>query len=122
MPELKPETKLMSAIYGRLFHDEDLHESVDGVTLTDTLFVVLEDIREKHQRQKRSCSRIKQVVTLRFGFNDGPSRSYAQTAKEFGLSRERIAQQLRYVFRACRHPTRLQRLQPFIRGERKWRD
>jgi RNA polymerase primary sigma factor len=118
MPELKPETKLMSAIYGCPFHDQDLCESVDGVTLTDTLFAVLEDIREKHQREKRSCSRIKQVVILRFGFNDGQSRSYAQTAREFGLSRERIAQQVRYILRACRHPTRLQRLQPFIKGKR----
>ena len=115
---MKPETKLMSAIFGVWYRDEDLCESRDGVTLRDTNFYLLEEISEQHRRHSPAFSkRVTRVIALRFGFEDGQSKTLEQVGKEFGVTRETIRRHEAKVLRFLRHPMRARVLKPLIRGE-----
>ena len=50
--------------------------------------------------------RERRVISLRFGFADGRSRTLEETGKEFGVSRERVRQIEAKTLRKLRHPSR----------------
>ncbi len=113
---VRPETKLMSAIFGGWYEDDDLHQSVEGVSLKDTLFALLEEISQTYRRKSSGfAERINRVVALRFGFEDGRPRTLEEVGKEFDVSRERIRQHESLLLRLLRHPTKANRLKPFIK-------
>ncbi|OCL25198.1 RNA polymerase sigma factor RpoD [Orenia metallireducens] len=72
-----------------------LQEQLDGVldTLTD--------------REKR-------VLELRFGIEDGRSRTLEEVGKEFGVTRERIRQIEAKALRKLRHPSRSKKLKDYL--------
>jgi len=72
-----------------------LKEQLDGVldTLTD--------------REKR-------VLELRFGIEDGRSRTLEEVGKEFGVTRERIRQIEAKALRKLRHPSRSKKLKDYL--------
>jgi len=106
---------LMSAIFGYL-DDDDLHQSVQGVSLKDALFDALEEISQAQRRKNPTLSdRINRLVALRFGFHDGRSRTLDEIGKEFDVTRERIRQQESTLLRLLRQPSRARRLKPYIK-------
>ena len=72
--------------------------------MKDTIHKVLEtlDMREK------------EVIRLRFGINDGQSRTLEEVGRYFGVTRERVRQIEAKALRKLRHPTRNTKLRGFI--------
>ncbi|MBI4200975.1 MAG: sigma-70 family RNA polymerase sigma factor, partial [Chloroflexi bacterium] len=58
--------------------------------------------------------REKRVLQLRFGLEDGRSRTLEEVGKEFGVTRERIRQIEAKALRKLRHPSRSKKLRDFL--------
>ena len=58
--------------------------------------------------------RERRVVQLRFGLEDGRSRTLEEVGKEFGVTRERIRQIEAKALRKLRHPSRSRKLRDFL--------
>jgi len=58
--------------------------------------------------------REKRVLQLRFGLEDGRSRTLEEVGREFGVTRERIRQIEAKALRKLRHPTRSKKLRDFL--------
>jgi len=61
--------------------------------------------------------RERKVLQLRFGLDDGRSRTLEEVGKEFHVTRERIRQIEAKALRKLRHPTRVRHLQGFLDTE-----
>lgn len=79
------------------------HVSLNNLLMEqmDALLLTLRD---------REC----RVLQLRFGLEDGRSRLLQEIGDDFGLSRERIRQIEAKALRKLRHPSRSNRLKPFL--------
>ena len=58
--------------------------------------------------------RERRVLQLRFGLDDGRSRTLEEVGREFSVTRERIRQIEAKALRKLRHPTRSRRLRDFL--------
>ena len=58
--------------------------------------------------------REKRVLQLRFGLEDGRSRTLEEVGQEFGVTRERIRQIEAKALRKLRHPSRSKKLRDFL--------
>ena len=58
--------------------------------------------------------REQRVLQLRFGLEDGRSRTLEEVGREFGVTRERIRQIEAKALRKLRHPTRSKKLRDFL--------
>jgi len=54
------------------------------------------------------------VLQLRFGLEDGRSRTLEEVGREFSVTRERIRQIEAKALRKLRHPTRSRKLRDFL--------
>ena len=61
--------------------------------------------------------RERKVLTLRFGLQDGYSRTLEEVGKQFNVTRERIRQIEAKALRKMRHPTRIRQLHGFVDAE-----
>lgn len=87
---MKPEHKLMSAIFGvKLRVDEvnQFHDSVNGVTLREALYSEIDSIianpypGTRRQLGPAQKERLKRVLELRFGLVDGRSRTLREVGR-----------------------------------------
>lgn len=62
-------------------------------------------------------TRERRVLTLRFGLQDGYSRTLEEVGKQFNVTRERIRQIEAKALRKMRHPTRIRQLHGFFEAE-----
>jgi len=75
-------------------------------------------LREKLEDVLASLTpRERKVLTLRFGIQDGYSRTLEEVGKQFNVTRERIRQIEAKALRKMRHPTRLRQLHGFFESE-----
>jgi RNA polymerase primary sigma factor len=58
--------------------------------------------------------RERRVLQLRFGLEDGRSRTLEEVGREFGVTRERIRQIEAKALRKLRHPSRSAKLRDFL--------
>lgn len=58
--------------------------------------------------------REEKVVRLRFGLDDGKTRTLEDVGKEFNVTRERIRQIEAKALRKLRHPSRSKRLKDYL--------
>ncbi len=58
--------------------------------------------------------RERRVLQLRFGLEDGRSRTLEEVGREFSVTRERIRQIEAKALRKLRHPTRSRKLRDFL--------
>ncbi|MBO7520693.1 MAG: RNA polymerase sigma factor RpoD [Opitutales bacterium] len=75
-------------------------------------------LREKLMDVLNSLTpRERNVLSLRFGLQDGYSRTLEEVGKQFDVTRERIRQIEAKALRKMRHPTRKRQLHGFFEGE-----
>ena len=65
---------------------------------------ILEQLSERERR----------VLEMRFGLNDGMSRTLEEVGQEFGVTRERIRQIEAKALRKLRHPIRSRKLRDYL--------
>ena len=71
-------------------------------------------LKEQVEAVLQSLSeRERQVITLRFGLDDGRSRTLEEVGKEFHVTRERIRQIEAKALRKLRHPSRSRKLKDY---------
>ena len=58
--------------------------------------------------------RERKVLELRFGLEDGRSRTLEEVGREFNVTRERIRQIEAKALRKLRHPTRSRKLKDYL--------
>jgi len=77
-----------------------------------TAFYIL---RERLQQVLTTLSdREREVLTFRFGLDDGYSRTLEEVGKQFNVTRERIRQIEAKALRKLRHPSRIRHLKGFL--------
>ncbi len=81
-----------------------LYDNVAKEFLKDYLSEVLDTLSERE----------KKVLIMRFGLDDGKSKTLEDVGKEFNVTRERIRQIEAKAIRKLRHPSRAKKLKDFI--------
>jgi RNA polymerase primary sigma factor len=92
---------------GELLEDPDAVSPLDAVSdqlLREQVERVLDSLDGREQR----------VIRLRFGLDDGRTRTLEEVGHEFGLTRERIRQIEAHALRKLRHPSRSRKLREFV--------
>ena len=92
---------------GDFIPDEDIPSPQDAATntmLRDQLFETLSLLSEREQK----------VIRLRFGLDDGKTRTLEEVGKVFDVTRERIRQIEAKALRKLRHPKRSDKLKDFL--------
>ena len=89
------------------FVEDQSMESPEAIiskdNIKDGLNTVLSDLTEREAR----------VIRLRFGFDDGKSRTLEEVGNLFDVTRERIRQIESKALRKLRHPNRIKKLKEF---------
>ena len=92
---------------GDFIQDDNVPVPADAATFTllkEQLNEVLETLTEREQK----------VLILRFGLEDGRSRTLEEVGKEFNVTRERIRQIEAKALRKLRHPSRSRKLKDYL--------
>ena len=79
-------------------------EAATFVLLKEQLYDVLGTLTDREQK----------VLKLRFGLDDGKSRTLEEVGKEFNVTRERIRQIEAKALRKLRHPSRSRKLKDYL--------
>jgi len=85
-------------------NENALAQKASHTLLVDTLEKVLSTLTNREQ----------QVIQLRFGLDDGRSRTLEEVGQEFNVTRERIRQIEAKAMARLRHPSRSRRLKKFL--------
>ena len=96
--------------FGDFIEDKGAENPYDMTTyslLREKLMDVLESLTPRERK----------VLSLRFGLQDGYSRTLEEVGKQFNVTRERIRQIEAKALRKMRHPTRIRQLQGFFEAE-----
>ncbi len=92
---------------GDFIPDDEAPAPADAAShtlLKETLDSVLDSLTPREEK----------VLRLRFGLEDGRSRTLEEVGKEFNVTRERIRQIEAKALRKLRHPSRSKRLKDFL--------
>lgn len=79
-------------------------EAASLILLKEHLSEVLSTLTEREEK----------VLRLRFGLEDGRSRTLEEVGREFNVTRERIRQIEAKALRKCRHPSRSKKVRDFL--------
>ena len=92
---------------GDFIPDEDASEPSEAASFTllkEQLMTVLSTLTPREEK----------VLRLRFGIEDGRTRTLEEVGKEFNVTRERIRQIEAKALRKLRHPSRSKKLRDFL--------
>ncbi|MGF7185515.1 RNA polymerase primary sigma factor [Desulfitispora alkaliphila] len=92
---------------GDFIEDEDAPapaEAASFILLKEQLVQVLDSLTPREEK----------VLRLRFGLDDGRSRTLEEVGQEFGVTRERIRQIEAKALRKLRHPSRSKKLKDYL--------
>ena len=92
---------------GDFIQDEDASEPAEAASFTllkEQLVEVLSTLTPREEK----------VLKLRFGIEDGRTRTLEEVGKEFNVTRERIRQIEAKALRKLRHPSRSKKLKDFL--------
>ena len=83
---------------------QEPEDAASFVLLREQLLEAMDTLTEREQR----------VVSLRFGLDDGKTRTLEEVGKEFKVTRERIRQIEAKALRKLRHPSRSRKLKDYL--------
>jgi RNA polymerase primary sigma factor len=83
---------------------DDPHSTAANSILREKIREILDTLSEREQK----------VLSMRFGLDDGYSRTLEEVGQMFNVTRERIRQIEAKALRKMRHPTRIRQLQGFF--------
>jgi RNA polymerase primary sigma factor len=92
---------------GDFIQDDNVPVPADAAAFTllrEELLKVLGTLTDREQK----------VLRLRFGLDDGRTRTLEEVGKEFNVTRERIRQIEAKALRKLRHPSRSKKLRDFL--------
>ena len=92
---------------GDFLEDENASEPAEVASFTLLKEQLMEVLDTLTPREKK-------VLELRFGINDGRTRTLEEVGKEFNVTRERIRQIEAKALRKLRHPSRSKKLKDFL--------
>ena len=92
---------------GDFIEDESLLSPVDSAS-----FSMLKE--ELNEAMESLTERERNVIKLRFGLDDGKTRTLEEVGREFNVTRERIRQIEAKALRKLRHPSRSRKLKDFL--------
>ncbi|EGL19510.1 RNA polymerase sigma factor RpoD [Paenibacillus sp. HGF7] len=92
---------------GDFIEDQDAMAPADAAAF-ELLKVQLEDVLDTLSEREEN------VLRLRFGLDDGRTRTLEEVGQVFGVTRERIRQIEAKALRKLRHPSRSKRLKDFL--------
>ena len=96
-----------SSSLGDFIEDDSLPAPADAASyqlLREQMQEILEQLSERERK----------VLEMRFGLNDGMSRTLEEVGQEFGVTRERIRQIEAKALRKLRHPIRSRKLRDYL--------
>ena len=92
---------------GDFIPDEDASEPAEAASFTLLKEQLVEVLSTRTPREEK-------VLKLRFGIEDGRTRTLEEVGKEFNVTRERIRQIEAKALRKLRHPSRSKKLKDFL--------
>ena len=92
---------------GDFIRDEDASEPAEAASFTLLKEQLIEVLGTLTPREEK-------VLKLRFGIEDGRTRTLEEVGKEFNVTRERIRQIEAKALRKLRHPSRSKKLKDFL--------
>jgi len=92
---------------GDFIPDEDASEPAEAASFTLLKEQLVEGLSTLTPREEK-------VLKLRFGIEDGRTRTLEEVGKEFNVTRERIRQIEAKALRKLRHPSRSKKLKDFL--------
>jgi len=92
---------------GDFISDDDVPEPSDAASFTLLKEQLVEVLKTLTPREEK-------VLRLRFGIEDGRTRTLEEVGREFNVTRERIRQIEAKALRKLRHPSRSKKLKDFI--------
>ena len=104
--KLSPEEKLFRAVFGEA--KKPIKLEIEGVSLRQALDTAIDTLPS--ERQKR-------VIRMRFGFDDGRSKTLKEVGTAFNVTPQRIRQIEAKVLRILRHPSRSRGLRNYFKEE-----
>ncbi|NTV31566.1 RNA polymerase sigma factor RpoD [candidate division WWE3 bacterium] len=90
------------------FIEDEMVMSPDEAASAELLKEQMREVLESLTPRERK------VLELRFGLEDGRSRTLEEVGKEFGVTRERIRQIEAKALRKLKHPTRARKLKDYL--------
>ena len=92
---------------GDFIPDEDASEPAEAASFTLLKEQLVDVLSTPTPREEK-------VLKLRFGIEDGRTRTLEEVGKEFNVTRERIRQIEAKALRKLRHPSRSKKLKDFL--------
>jgi len=96
-----------SSLLGDFIEDDSLPAPADAASqqlLREQMHEILEQLNDRERK----------VLEMRFGLEDGASRTLEEVGQEFGVTRERIRQIEAKALRKLRHPIRSRKLRDYL--------
>lgn len=101
--KLSPEEKLLRAMFGEA--EKSIKLEIEGTTLRQVLDTAIDTL--PRERQKR-------VIRMRFGLDNGCSKTLLEVGQTFNVTKQRIRQIEAQALRMLRHPTRSRGLKNYF--------
>ena len=93
-----------TAVSGEDYTVDEVKQAGDLGYILSLIHILLDTLTEREQK----------VLKLRFGLEDGRSRTLEEVGKEFDVTRERIRQIEAKALRKLRHPSRSKKLKDYL--------